>query len=184
MVAAADLKSVDRNVVPVRVRIPLPIKMITFKPDQMCRHIFDKKIDFDTLSLVYSLLYDSVYKGKKKRNYIIRIYTTASNNSYYATQKGCNVRINISDTIVKTKTFQWVLLHEFRHFLQNKIFKIPFNKKNYDDSTDLKYKSSPIEIDAVNYEHVALPKVLRLYNRLLKIKCTLRNVSDYKGNVI
>ena len=84
MVAAADLKSVDRNVVPVRVRIPLPIKMITFKPDQMCRHIFDKKIDFDTLSLVYSLLYDSVYKGKKKRNYIIRIYTTASNNSYYA----------------------------------------------------------------------------------------------------
>lgn len=158
--------------------------MIIFKPDQMCKYTFGKLIDFDTLSLVYSLLYDSVYKGKKKRNYIIRIYTAASNHSYYAVQKGCNVRINMSDTIDNTKTFHWVLIHEFRHFLQDKIYKIPFNKKNYDDSTDLKYKSSPIEIDAVNYEHVALPKVLRLYNRLLKIKCTLRNVSDYKGSLV
>ena len=156
--------------------------MIVFKPDQKCRKRFKDKVDFDTLALVYSILYDTLYKGQKKRNFTISIYTTAGLYSYYRWQKGSNVRINISELIFDVKTFHRALIHEFRHFLQDKIFKLPLTKKNYDDSTLQKYAASPVEIDADNYEAFVLPKAMRLYNRLLRAKVTIGKVSDYKGN--
>lgn len=155
--------------------------MIVLKPDQKCKERFGKKIDFKTLSLVYSMLYNSVCKDKKQKNYTIRIYTTSGLFSYYAWQNGCNVRINISDIILDINQFNRTLLHEFRHLLQDKVLKIPLTKKNYDDSTDQKYMSSPIEIDAENYERTVLPKVMHLYKQLLKFNRTVKTISGYKG---
>jgi hypothetical protein len=155
--------------------------MITLKPSKRCRELFGNKIDFDTLSIVYSMIYDSCHKGKVKRNYTINIVISSGIYSYYKYQTGKHVRINISDLVNTVPYFQQTLLHEFRHFLQDKVLKIPYTRANYDDSTDKSYLESPLEIDACNYEDNAFPKVLRIYDQLVKSKADLASIAKYTG---
>lgn len=155
--------------------------MIILKPGTKCRKRFKDKIDFDTLSLVYSILYDSVFKGVKKRNYTLNIVITAGEYSYYAWQKGQNVRVNISELIFDAPAFHRALLHEFRHFLQDKIYKIPLTIKNYNTATQYTYINSPVEIDANNFEDMVYYKAMRLYSRMLKAKTNFSKVTGYKG---
>jgi len=157
--------------------------MVIFKPDKKLKKRF-KQLDWQSLSCVYSLLFDSVYKAQKKRNYIIRLIITTGTDSYYVFQSGKNVRINISEVIFNEITFHRTLLHEFRHFLQDKAFKIPITKSNYDETTYKTYMRSPIEIDARAYEKLTLYKVTRAYNRMVKLKKIFSKISIYKGNTL
>ena len=155
--------------------------MIVFKPDKKTRKRFPK-IDFRTLSLVYSLLFDSVYKVKKKRTFNITLKVTSGLYSYYCFQQSRNVRINISDVIFDEKQFHSTLLHEFRHFVQDKALHIPWSKKYYDDSTEEKYIASPSEIDADSFTIFTERKVLTLYKRMLKFKESISKFNVFKGN--
>jgi len=157
--------------------------MIVFKPNKNIKKRF-KEIDFNTLSLVYSLLFDSIYKVKKKRNYTIYLKIVKKDYSYYSFQPGKFVYICISGIIFDEKQFHSTLLHEFRHFCQDKVFRIPMTKKNYDETTFKSYLTSPIEVDAGWYEMITVPKVKRLYKRLTKLKNTLEKNSRYVGNKI
>ena len=157
--------------------------MIIFKPDSKLKKRFNQ-FDWQALSCVYTLLFDSVYNVNKKRNYTIRLKITANIDSYYAFQAGRNVRINISELIFDQNQFHITLLHEFRHFIQDKVFKIPVTKANYDETTFKTYLRSPIEIDARSYEKLTLSKVIRTYNRLVTVKKSFKKLSKYKGKVI
>jgi len=157
--------------------------MIIIKPDKKIKNRF-KDIDFETLSVVFSLLFDNVYKVKKKRNFTINLKLTSGIFSYYCFQTGSTVRMNISDVIFDEKQFYTTLLHEFRHFCQDKAFRIPLTRKYYDDRTEQRYLASPAEIDADNFSVMTLPTVLRLYNRMLSFKRTVSNFNTFNGSLI
>jgi len=157
--------------------------MIVLKPTAKLRKRFSK-IDFETLSLVYSLLFISIYKVKKKRSFTLHIKTTKKDYSYYTFQPGKYVFINISDCIIGEKLFQFTLLHEFRHFIQDKVFKIPLTKKNYDETSMDTYMSSPVEADVDSYTKLTSPIVTSLHKRLTKLKTKLTKKSKYMGSKI
>jgi hypothetical protein len=157
--------------------------MIILKPTIKIRKRFPN-LDFETLSLVYSLLFDSVYKAQKKRSYTLYIKFVKKNYSYYTFQPGKFVYIKMSGIIFNEKNFHSTLLHEFRHFVQDKVFRIPLTKKNYDETTLKSYLSSPVEADADWFEMHTTPKVIRLYKRLFKLKSLLAKDCVYIGNKI
>jgi len=66
--------------------------------------------------------------------------------------------------------------------MQDKIFKIPLTKKNYDESTVKSYLGSPVELDADRFEMEMSEKVLKLYNNLITTKKQFYNHSKYKEN--
>jgi hypothetical protein len=158
--------------------------MIVLKPDKRLKQRF-KSIDFNTLSLVYSLLFDTIYKVSKKRSFNITLKLTSGVYSYYCfDQIGSNVRINISEVIFDEKEFHLVLLHEFRHFCQHKVLKIPWSRKYYDDRTEESYIKSPSEIDADNFAFISEFKVLRMYKRMVKFKKSLSHLNAFKGSLV
>jgi hypothetical protein len=154
--------------------------MITIKPDAQIRAKFGHVVDFDVLSAIYSLMYDSLKKSKRKIDYIITLKMTKGGWSYYDFQeKRRNIRINISEDISSSNVFQATLLHEFRHFVQDRIFKVSWGLKEYDDSTFEKYKNSRSEIDALTFDKLLGRKITRLHNKLKKTKATWKNFDTY-----
>ena len=181
MKAIVVRKSADCKVVTVRVRSWAPLNlMIILKPDRKIKSRF-KEIDFETLSLVFSILFNNVYKVKKKRSFIINLKLTAGIFSYYCFQPGRTVRMNISEVIFDEKQFYTTLLHEFRHFCQDKAFRIPLTKKYYDDRTEQRYLASPAEIDADSFSINNLNSTLNLYRRLLRFKKSTEMYSKFNG---
>lgn len=154
--------------------------MIILKPDKKIQSKFSN-IDFRVLSLVYSILFDNCCNLTRKRNYTLTLKSTVGLYSYYSFQRGTNIRINISEVIFDEKQFHDTLVHEFRHFLQDKALHIPWNRKFYDDTTDVKYLASPAEIDADNFAFLVTSKVKRMYNRLVKFKADVSQFKDFKG---
>ena len=75
-----------------------------------------------------------------------------------------------------------IVQNNFRHFIQDNVYKIKFSKKTYDESTNDTYMASPVEIDARAYEKQLLSKVIRMYERLNKQKKNVMPISVYKGN--
>ena len=72
------------------------------------------------------------------------------------------------------------LLHEFRHFMQDKVFRITLTKKNYDESSTKSYLLSPVEIDAISYEinigKKVLSNYLKSFLKFLKLQKICHNV--------
>lgn len=154
--------------------------MIIFKPDHKIQKRFPK-IDFQIMSGIFSTIFDTVYKSKKKRNHIIAIRMAAGLNSYYRFQAGTNNKIHISDVIFREDIFVSTLLHEFRHFIQDKVFRIPLTKKNYDETTTKSYMNSPVEIDATTFEQTFLCRVLEMHSKQKKDKKFFESNCKYKG---
>jgi hypothetical protein len=153
--------------------------MVQFKPDVKLQKRF-KDIDFESLSLVFSACFDTVYKVKKKRNFTIHLKLTAGEYSYYAFQQGSNVRINISELVFGDTNFVEILLHEFRHFVQDKAFKVPFTKSYYDDSTEEKYLNSPCEIDADDFVVKSSKDIFKIYKKINKFKKAISAYNKFK----
>ena len=133
------------------------------------------------MSGIFSTIFDTVYKSKKKRNHIIAIRMAAGLNSYYRFQAGTNNKIHISDVIFREDIFVSTLLHEFRHFIQDKVFRIPLTKKNYDETTTKSYMNSPVEIDATTFEQTFLCRVLEMHSKQKKDKKFFESNCKYKG---
>lgn len=157
--------------------------MITLKPDRKLKDKFPK-IDYHTLSLVYTLLYDSACTSKRRKTFNINICISNGEYSYYNWRWPFNTKLHISHRTSSVRVFHAALLHEFRHFLQDNVFRIPLSKKTYDESTHNSYMASPVEIDARAYEKQLLSKVIRLYERLNKQKENIKYISGYKGKLI
>ena len=104
--------------------------------------------------------------------------------SYYKFQAGTNNKIHISDIIFREDIFVSTLLHEFRHFIQDKVFRIPLTKKNYDETTDSSYLNSPVEIDATMFEQTILCRVLEMHSKQKKDKKFFMKNGDYKGTYL
>ena len=73
------------------------------------------------------------------------------------------------------------LMHEFRHFVQDRIFnrdvsEITYENSDVRDGSDA-YYNNPLEKDANRFESRSLPKALELYKCLKKAK--LRNIDTF-----
>jgi hypothetical protein len=156
--------------------------MIIFKPSAEIKKRF-KDIDFKSLSMVYSLLLSSVEKGKKKQSkiYTINLYYSKKTSSYYYFKRD---HITFGSDVQTTRAFHVSLLHEFRHFCQDRCLKIPFTVKNYNDATYSTYMNSPIEIDANNYTTNNIARVMQYYKRIVSLRNKFAEFSDYTGNKV
>lgn len=156
--------------------------MIIFKPSTDIKNRF-KDVDFKSLSMVYSLLYSSVENRPKKINktYTIKIYLSTLQSSYY--YFGTDF-ITIGSEIDTERAFHTCLLHEFRHFCQDRCLKIPFNKKTYNDTSHSTYMNSPIERDANYYTSRNISRVIQFYKRVKSLKSKFASLSEYTGNKI
>lgn len=157
--------------------------MVVFKPDKALRKKFPN-IDFEVLSSVYSLICNSLDKRKKKSYFIVHLILREGDYSYYNWQTGTIVDLFLSDYIKTEANFHATLLHEFRHFIQDRIFNIPLTKKNYSEKTYKMYIQCPIEVDARKFEKKFSNKIMRLYNRLKKCKEDVKYNGGYKGKKI
>jgi hypothetical protein len=154
--------------------------MILLKPNKYVRQKF-KNIDYQVLSSIFSTLFDVVDTRVKKRHHSVNIYFSSKNSDSYYTFKTPTTAIYISKSIKTEKRFISTLIHEFRHLIQDKIFKIPFSRAYYDDSTITNYYNSPIEIDARAYELMITPYVMRMHRRFKRLKKTLGEHSGFFG---
>lgn len=144
--------------------------MVFLNPNENIKSRFSN-IDFDVLSSVYTTIFDANARPSKRRfHYVVNIRLVKDNYSWYAYQTGTTVNLAISENVDTELYFQRTLLHEFRHFMQDKIFKLRMTKSNYDESDLETYRKSPIEVDCRRFENRQLYRVLRLYQRMVKVK--------------
>ena len=147
--------------------------MVIFKPNKLIRKAYPT-INWDTLSLVYSAILDPVYKAKKKRNFVIRIRGVKHGrwNWYNYDSKG-GYFVIVPD--LRIGQFHRVIIHEFRHFVQDKILHVRISS----DYEKL-YYHHPIEIDARRFEYKGLHFAMRLYNRIEKQKKVFKKLGKYR----
>ena len=140
--------------------------MIILKPGKEVTNKY-KDLDFNTLSSVFTLIYDSYKTHKREHKIYLHIRLQCNIYSEYAWGDNC---IYMSNQLPGEKLFLKHLLHEYRHYLQYRVFKVSSSLEEYDDSSFKKYHSSPVEVDARNFENIAGVKAIRLYYRLIKMK--------------
>jgi hypothetical protein len=157
--------------------------MIILNPNKYVRQKF-KNIDYQILSSIFSTLFDVVDTRAKKRHHHVDIYFSSKKSDSHYTFKKPTTAIYISKSIKTEKKFISTLIHEFRHLIQDKIFKIPFSRAYYDDSTIANYFKSPIEVDARAYELMITPYVMRMHSRLKKLKKTFKEHSGFFGTTL
>ena len=147
--------------------------MVIFKPNKLIRKAYPM-INWDTLSLVYSAILDPVYKAKKKRNFVIRIRGVKHGtwNWYSYNSDGAYFVIALK---LRIGQFHRVIIHEFRHFVQDKILHVPMTA----DYEKLYYRH-PLEIDARYFENKGLHFARRLYNRIDKQKKIFAILNEYR----
>jgi hypothetical protein len=147
--------------------------MVVLKPSKEIRKAYPS-IDWDTLSLVYTVIFNTINTSKRKKSLKINIRVSKAAYSYYSfNTKATSVSIVNWLTL---RQFQSTLLHEFRHCVQDKILHITFKESEYNNG----YKTHPIEIDARNFELKSLPYLLRLYNRICKQKKLFTKLNEYR----
>jgi len=147
--------------------------VVIFKPNKLIRKAYPT-INWDTLSLVYSAILDPVYKAKKKRNFVIRIRGVKRGtwNWYSYNSDGAYFVIALK---LRIGQFHRVIIHEFRHFIQDKILHVPMTA----DYEKLYYRH-PLEIDARYFENKGLHFARRLYNRINKQKKIFAILNEYR----
>jgi len=131
-------------------------------------------INWDTLSLVYSTILDPIYKAKKKRNFVIRIRGVKNGRwNWYSYDSQGGYFVIVPD--LRIGQFHRVIIHEFRHFVQDKILHVRISS----DYEKL-YYHHPIEIDARRFEYKGLHFARRLYNRIEKQKKVFKKLGKYR----
>jgi hypothetical protein len=70
------------------------------------------------------------------------------------------------------------LAHEFRHCMQEVIFKKDASEVTYDSTDDADYKTNPLEVDANWFEDRVNKKLMHLYTSL-KTSRTRKNISTF-----
>ena len=104
---------------------------------------------------------DSEYNFQSKH---ILIAGVSQNHRRIKTRKG------------RLKYFFEHLIHEFRHCMQEVIFKRDASEITYESTDDADYADNPLEIDAMWFEKKFAKKALDLYQSLKKAKVKDTNV--------
>ena len=155
--------------------------MITFRPAPKIVKKFSK-VNFEFLSYAASIYFSGIAKINK--DYTIRIIMTPSNCSSYTFQTGNIVVIKMSQDIIIEKYFIRDLLHEFRHFLQEKVYRVPDTKEWYDDSTHRSYMNSPCEKDARQFDKKIGSRIIRFYYRMIHQQGNLSYINNYELRIL
>lgn len=150
--------------------------MVKLHVDEKLKKRF-KNINFESLSFVFTILYDACKTSKRKRDITVFIYRQ---NGEYSEYDWHDYRIWMADILVDEKLFLKHLIHEFRHLMQCKALKLKDSKEMYDDTTYTTYINSPIELDARRYENTVGIKAIRLYYRIESMKKSFKELSYYK----
>lgn len=115
-----------------------------------------KKIEIVNISLdIDCRKSDSEYNFRSKH---ILIAGITENHKKIKTRKG------------RLKYFFEHLIHEFRHCMQEVIFKRDASEVTYESTDDASYNDNPLEIDAMWFEKKFAKKALDLYFALKKAK--------------
>lgn len=122
-----------------------------------------KKIEIVNLSLdIDCRKADSEYNFRSKH---ILIAGISHNSKKIKTRRG------------RLRYFFEHLVHEFRHCMQEVIFKRDASEITYDSTDDAEYDDNPLEIDAHWFERKFAKKALELYFALKKAK--VKNVDEF-----
>lgn len=127
-------------------------------------------IDFAILSRCITLAFEAIYA--KRFNVILKVYKSRKGYDYY--QTACEEpTIYIYLPSEKRTEYDIIdsIIHESRHWQQEKILKVNFHDPAlYDDTGDHDaYYNSPVEIDARSFE-----KVTKMVYQMYVALCELR----------
>lgn len=124
-----------------------------------------KKIEIVNISLdIDCRKADSEYSFQSKH---ILIAGITENHRKIKTRKG------------RLKYFFEHLVHEFRHCMQEVMFRKDASDVTYESTDDANYADNPLEIDAMWFEKRFAKKALELYFALKKAR--VKNVDEYHG---
>jgi hypothetical protein len=137
--------------------------MIHIKPDKLIKTKY-KTVDFHLLEHICNILYTS--NKTNKRNYTIHVKGVKGSECQY--QRGARGRLTIKivTNLKNDSSFIKYFLHEFRHFLQDKIFHVVFDDTTYNDATYEDYINSPLEVDVKNFLDDHLTNSCKLYGKM------------------
>ena len=125
----------------------------------------DKRKKIENVSIVFDIdcrKVDSEFHFKSRH---IIIAAISKNNKKTKTRAG------------RLKYLIECLVHEFRHCLQELVFKKDANDVTYGSTDEPEYRKNPLEVDAYWFEEKYSKKALNLYTYLKK--CKLKDVDVY-----
>jgi hypothetical protein len=137
--------------------------MIRIKPDKLTKTKY-KTIDFSLLEHICNILFTS-YKTNK-RSYTIHIKGVKGDECSYLCGTRGRLTIKIITNLKNDSSFIKYFLHEFRHFLQDKIFRVAFDDTTYNDTTYETYINSPLEVDVKNFLDDHLKDSCKIYGKM------------------
>jgi hypothetical protein len=137
---------------------------ITLLPSRSITNKFNY-IDFDVLELICNIIVDN--HAKCSITETIKLKFKTAHNCYIDDAISlCDIDESIKG---KETVFIKTFLHEFRHWMQEKLLKVNF-QKNYTDYTDdvTAYYNCPLEKDARIFVNKSWSSVRSLYKRIKK----------------
>lgn len=146
---------------------------LTLKPTRAAKKEFDF-VDFEVLSQCATALVNNINFDNLDRKYTLKIdvskYPTTNPCSHYLWKKNaiCIHPLKRYEKPYKLRRFIGFVVHELKHWTQDKLLKVSFNK-NYKDQ-GMEYYNCPIEQDTRKYTDLVLNAAIKNYNSLLQIK--------------
>lgn len=145
--------------------------MIYLKPDKNTKQKYPG-IDFDILQEICNILYITI--GVNKRDYTLNIKTIKSDECMYFNGNRGRLTIKISENLIDDYVFIKYFLHEYRHFLQDKVLHIAFNDTTYKENTHEEYINSPLEKDVKLFLDNHLTDFCKIYGNIKKYKESIK----------
>lgn len=136
--------------------------MITLQPSKSV--LSQYTIDFELLSIALScvlrVIYGKDFKGR------VKVYKSRTWDNYHSGLTAIYLNFDANQTDEQAVS---TIIHEMRHWQQDKIFRLDFDSPaEYDASTYESYHNSPVEVDARHFQKVE-GEVMALYSSLTKI---------------
>lgn len=136
--------------------------MITLKPSKVVQKQYDD-VDFVALSLAFTSALAMIYGRDFRATIHIRKSKTWDYYKFGFNEISVCFDANQGgDQLIKT------IIHELRHWQQDKIFKISLTGEMYNCATYSKYYNSLVEVDARHFQKVET-EVIKIYRLLISL---------------
>jgi hypothetical protein len=147
---------------------------ITLKPTRAAKKEFEF-IDFDVMSQCITVLANNICKNQFDRKYQLKVDVSRYPNletpwSHYTWKSNiiCIHPFTNYKESYKLRRFITYFVHEFKHWTQDKLLKVSFNKNFKPDG--LEYYRCPLEQDTREYTKLVLNGTIKSYKGLLELK--------------
>jgi hypothetical protein len=141
--------------------------VIVLEPSLSVKRCFSQ-IDFDVLSAAITSVLIMVFGYQ--HNKVIKIHKSRDPKADYYCFFDGKIYMILDPKRRETNIIR-TIVHEIRHYLQEKVFKKDIHcKALYDDSTSSKYWKSPLEVDARNFDTLLSKEVREVYRKLKRVK--------------